>query len=175
MLDQSSPHIHELRLDRSNGDLHPTAVESHLQADGRVKNGTYTVQSDATGGHRTFKISTVQNPGSGLHGKRIVSLLTGPDNTSDYQGFAFVEDDNSMRVWGRFRGSANETYGTILMAILVRGRVQEDGTVRADPLKACVLFKSACRVCNRPLTDPESIRTGIGPICAGRAEGASAA
>ena len=30
------------------------------------------------------------------------------------------------------------------------------------------LFSGTCRKCNRELTNPESIREGIGPICAGR-------
>ena len=29
-------------------------------------------------------------------------------------------------------------------------------------------FASTCRVCNRKLTTPESIESGIGPICGGR-------
>ena len=26
-------------------------------------------------------------------------------------------------------------------------------------------MEGTCAVCNRPLTEPESIKTGIGPIC----------
>jgi hypothetical protein len=144
------------------------APESHLQDDGRVKNGTYTLVSEKSGEHRTLRIATVQNKSSGLHGKRILSMLVGPNNEADYIGFAFVQDDNTLRVWGAFRSTITADIGGALMAILSRGRVQPDGSVRADPLRAHVLFKSACRVCNRPLTCPESIRTGIGPVCAGR-------
>lgn len=142
--------------------------ESHRQDDGRVKNGTYTLVSEKSGEHRTLRIATVQNKQSGLYGRRIISMLVGPNNEADYIGFAFVEDDNTLRVWGAFRGTLTADIGNALMAVLVRGRVQADGSVRAEGLRAHVLFKSACRVCNRPLTCPESIRTGIGPVCAGR-------
>lgn len=142
--------------------------ESPRQADGRVKNGTYTLVSHKSDEHRTFKIATVQNEQSGLHGKRIMSLLMGPNNESDYIGFAFVEDDNTLRVWGRFRGTLTGDMGHCLMAFLTRGTVAADGSVRIPSINGHVLFKSACRVCNRPLTCPESIMTGIGPVCAGR-------
>jgi len=145
-------------------------VESHLQSDGRVKNGTYTLVSDKTGQHRTLRLSTIQNKRSGLYGKRVISLLTGPNNEDDYTGFGFVLDDNSLKVWRSFAGSLTEKIGVALLTILRRGRVQADGSVVADGLRGHVLFKSACRVCNRPLTCPESIRTGIGPVCAGRSE-----
>ena len=144
------------------------APESHLQEDGAVKNGTYTLVSEKSGEHRTLRIATVQNKQSGLRGRRIISMLVGPNNEADYIGFAFAEDDNTLRVWGAFRGTLTADIGNALMAVLTRGRVQADGSVRAEGLRAHVLFKSACRVCNRPLTCPESIRTGIGPVCAGR-------
>jgi hypothetical protein len=151
-------------------EVKPLPVESHLQEDGRVKNGTYTLVSEKSGEHRTLRIATVQNKRSGLHGRRILSMLVGPNNEADYVGFAFVEDDNSIRVWGAFKGTLTGDIGAALMAILIRGKVQSDGYVRAEPLRAYIMFKSACRVCNRPLTCPESIRTGIGPVCAGRSE-----
>lgn len=142
------------------------APESHLQEDGRVKNGTYTLVSGRTGEHRTLKLTTAQR--GGLKGRRIAKLLVGPNNEADYIGFAFVEDTNVLKVWGAFRGTITEKIGAALMAILTRGRVQPDGSVVAEGLNGHVLFQSACRVCNRPLTCPESIRTGIGPVCAGR-------
>jgi hypothetical protein len=145
-----------------------TEFESHLQTDGRVKNGTYTLVSNKTGAHRTLRISTVMNKKSGLYGKRILSLLIGPDNQSDYIGFAFVNDDNSIKVWGAYRCTLTQNIGVSLVALLTRGRVGLDGSVTAEGISGHVLFKSACCVCNRPLTDPESIRSGIGPVCAGR-------
>jgi hypothetical protein len=145
-----------------------SAVESQIQSDKRVKNGVYTMVSHKSGEHRTFRIATVQNERSGLHGKRIVSLLSGPDNQSDYIGFAFLNDDNSLSVWGRFRQTLTHEMGRCLMRFLVDGVVADDGSVRIEGVNGHVLFQSACCVCNRPLTCPESIRTGIGPVCAGR-------
>lgn len=33
-----------------------------------------------------------------------------------------------------------------------------------------IQHEGTCGACNRPLTDPESIRTGMGPVCSGRAK-----
>ena len=43
--------------------------------------------------------------------------------------------------------------------------------IEPDPAFASQLFGravGACRVCGSPLTDPDSIRMGIGPVCAGK-------
>jgi len=57
-------------------------------------NGRITVTNNATGGHRTFEIKTIRKEGHALDGKRVLSLLTGPDNTGDYTPFAFVDSWN---------------------------------------------------------------------------------
>ena len=142
--------------------------EIQFQSDGRVKNGAYTIVSHKSGEHRTLKISTVHNEESALYGKRIISLLVGPDNQSDYRGFAFFNDNNSMSVWSRFRGTLTEEIGRCLITFLVNGKVSDDGSIRMEGVNGHVLFQSACCVCNRPLTCPESIRSGIGPVCAGK-------
>lgn len=150
-----------------SSELFPS-FESPRQEDKRVKNGTYTLVSHKSGEHRTFKITTVHNANSGLNGKRIMSMLVGPNNEADYIGFAFVNDDNALYTWGRFKGTLTDDLGRCLMAFLLRGTVDAEGAVRLEGVSGHVLFKSACSVCNRPLTCPESIRTGIGPVCAGR-------
>jgi hypothetical protein len=143
-----------------------------------VHNGTYTV-SHATRGHFTLKLWTSTK--GALLGKRIVSLLTGPDNESNYTACAFWDDAaKCAHVWRRFRGeksqapvdgyhhdegwSAYERKLSIWVDLAVRG---EKGNAHSD---GCTLLReSRCCRCNRKLTHPESILAGIGPECASRA------
>jgi hypothetical protein len=156
-----------------------------------VHNGTYTV-AHSTQGHFTLKVYTVKK--GDLAGKRIVSLLTGPDNVNNYKGVAFWNDELQVaNVWRRYRGpnshlpidgyhwqqkgwSSIETKLGIWSDLAIRG----DGTVPEDdedgrPRQGfwagegyTLLLEGVCVVCNRKLTDPDSIRLGIGPKCGGR-------
>lgn len=123
-------------------------------------NGRVTISNPQTGQHRTFAITTVTNEASGLHGKRIVALLTGPDNENDYTGFAFADEHGRVTVWKRFRGesgtkSQHEKFASLLQFPATwsrRGLVYQ--------------IEGRCRRCNSPLTHPQSIASGLGPICA---------
>jgi hypothetical protein len=144
-----------------------------------VHNGTYTVSHPARG-HFTVKLWTSTK--GELAGKRILSLLTGPSNETDYTAVAFWDDANKrVNVWRRFRGdpldgqapidgyhwatgwSAFERKLSIWCDLAVRG---EKGNAYSE---GCRLQReSRCCVCNRKLTVPESIDAGIGPECASR-------
>lgn len=120
-------------------------------------NGKFTVKSLRTGDHRTFRIHTQSVDASFAPGKRVLSLLTGPDNENDYKGFAFVDSDG-IHLWQRCDTETYQKYAAML------GKLHEheaEGRVE-------VLASTSCRVCNRSLTDPESVKSGIGPVCAGR-------
>lgn len=117
----------------------------------KTHNGEVTVVNPQTGGHRTFKIATAQ--GGNLEGRRIVSLLDGPDNETSYSGFGFAED-YGVKVWRKKSGGVFDTYADMI----------------ANPDKWTAkgveyLFSERCRRCNRKLTDPVSIETGLGPVC----------
>lgn len=132
-------------------------------------NGKFTIQNRTTGEHRTFRVKTQKSDASFAPGKRIVSLLTGTDNENSYTGFAFLEVDGPV-VWTKRRGvhgtkSAYEYYADMLWTLVV------DGGFSPYADRYTLQVETVCRVCNRTLTEPESIRTGIGPICAGRADG----
>jgi len=153
-----------------------------------VQNGTYTVDHGARG-HFTIKLHTAQ--GGDLRGKRILSLLVGPDNTSDYKGVAFWDDEKREAfVWRRFlgaervpidgrhwsKGSDPEGYRLDAPGL---SSVQQKLIIWADLVNRgdrgfwsgegyTLLHSGRCVACNRELTDPESIRLGIGPVCGGR-------
>lgn len=121
-------------------------------------NGTYTVLSKATGEHRTFCIRTQKDPAGFAPGRRIVALLVGPDNGHDYKGFGFVEDDGRIYVWKKCRDGMFEKLARMLEHL---GEHEQAGRVE-------VYVEGRCRRCNRRLTHPESIRSGIGPECGRR-------
>jgi hypothetical protein len=124
-----------------------------------VHDGIVTIANPQTGQHRTFKVETVRNDESPLKGKRIVSLLIGPDNGEDYKGFAFA-GENGVTVWKRFKDVDSgvwEKYASMLTYPALWGR---------KGVK--YLCEARCRVCGRRLTVPESVTSGIGPVCAGR-------
>jgi hypothetical protein len=121
--------------------------------DVRTHNGCVTITSAKSGEHRTFKVSTVQ--GGNLEGKRIASLLVGPDNGSDYQGFGFV-DDRGVRPWNRFRD--DHAYAVFAKMLNEPARYMAFGHKYQ--------VEGHCRRCNKLLTHPDSIASGLGPVCA---------
>lgn len=165
-----------------------------------VHNGTWTV--DSPRGHFTIELKTAC-PKSKLAGKRIISMLVGPNNRTDFRGVAFWDDvKQAAIVWRAHRGPGSSGYVdamhwtpskpksdnpfattkvdldphhahptfskveqqlSIWCDLVVRG---DAGFWHAEGYS--VLVAGMCVVCNRKLTDPESIRTGIGPVCAGR-------
>lgn len=128
--------------------------------DVRTHNGRITVQNTATGQWRTFEVKARQFPDGEL--KRVVALLSGPEreDSSNWKGFGFATPEG-VRVWRAQRGGVFDCYAKIL-----------NDPARGEQLGLVYLYSARCRRCNRPLTVPESIRSGIGPVCQGKeAEG----
>lgn len=153
-------------------------------------NGTFTVTSP-TGKRHTYDVRTVKGLG------RRVGLLTGPDNTGDYAYFGTViarrhaahvahaivlfeaccpvgaVATTSRREW--FEGAARSVPGRPAFGLLTSWQLHAatladldspDGVLAARGFS--VLVAGVCRRCNRKLTVPASIESGIGPECAGR-------
>jgi hypothetical protein len=131
--------------------------------DASIHNGEITMTSPRTGDHRTFKIATVRKEESSLCGQRILYLLTGPNNESpgDWQGFAFIGDDGRCKVWKRFRGNGKRSSWEVFADML-------DDPAYWAGRGVTYQVSGRCRRCNRLLTHPESIATGMGPECSGR-------
>lgn len=124
-------------------------------------NGILTVKSNATGDHRTFRIRTQPADARFAPGERIVSMLGGQDNGRDYRPFGFVKALAAGRVaiavFKRLRGGQFDALARMLEAI---GEHEAAGRVALN-------FEGRCRKCNRRLTTPESVASGLGPICSG--------
>lgn len=130
----------------------------------KIFNGRFTIESPR-GGHKTFQIKTAK--AGKLKGCRIVSLLIGSDNLRDYKGFAFATDEG-IKVWRNYKGqpgapSKHEKMVMVLWSLATEG---QDSPYYSMGYR--LLVEGTCIRCNRTLTHPESIRSGIGPECAGR-------
>ncbi len=128
-----------------------------------IPNGTITIESPR-GGHRTFRIRTQPDDAKFAPGKRILSLLVGPDNGHDYKGFAFISYNRYVDIWrsklgamfdGKYKRSDWEWYGDMI----IRQKDWEEKGYR-------YLVTKNCQRCNRKLTTPESLTRGVGPECA---------
>jgi len=122
-------------------------------------NGKVTVLNTLTGGHRTFSIRTVKR--GALKGRRVVALLTGQDNQSDYISFGFVNAGGTVYVWKTKQTNAD---GELSDYCTFARMLSNPERYPNCEYKMSVL----CRCCNRELTTPESIDSGIGPVCAAR-------
>ena len=116
-----------------------------------LMNGFYTI-TFPDGSHRTFRIRT--EPGGKLKGKRTIALLIGPDNTDEYDSFAFIEDAGPS-VWKRFQKQKQAEHAAILWD-LAKGEKLEGYEL---------MISKRCLACNHRLTSPESINDGYGPTC----------
>lgn len=115
-------------------------------------NGRITIKH--AGKHRTFRVMTQADDDKFAPGKRIVSLLTGKNNQEDYTGFGFVEGD-TIRLWRKYADSKD--FRAYISLLLHPQKYQTKGYE--------YLIEGCCRRCNRPLTTPQSIQSGIGPVC----------
>lgn len=128
-----------------------------------LPNGEFTIISP-TGARRTVRIRRQAADASFQPGQRIISVLTGPDNTDwgSWTSVGMLRQDGSVMVWRKFQGSAHEK--TVVFAVRAL-RAQQKG---ADLAGVEILASSTCCRCNRRLTVPESILQGMGPECATR-------
>jgi hypothetical protein len=125
-------------------------------------NATVTIRNPATGDHRTFRIRT-ETWGDDPEPKRVVALLTGADNESNYRSFGLVRMQGSygiIRVYRKFQSkdgtrTAWETFGRML----------ENPYHWMTHKGLEYRISGHCTRCNRKLTHPESIDTGMGPTC----------
>lgn len=130
-------------------------------------NAVVTLVSGATGARYTYRIARArdwnQRGSQDPQPRRwFVSLLTGPDNTSDFTYVGMVDD---RMVFMRTRASKLPEGAAPMKAIrwalahLTRGRIGAGLEI---------WHEGRCCRCGRALTVPESVARGLGPECAGK-------
>lgn len=132
-------------------------------------NALFTLVSKATGARKTFLVE--QAPHNDEHRKAgfFVKLLVGPDNGSDYRYLGFMYEgtaNDHLRFKRNGNNFGNEACGAFEWMI-TQLNWRDDGDVEAHfGLVAEFWHSGRCARCGRTLTDPHSIETGLGPVCA---------
>jgi hypothetical protein len=128
-------------------------------------NATFTIESVGTGTRFTYKVSASKdegNKGSGAgRGVFFVSLLTGPDNTSDYAYLGIIPKDDPMT----FRLTAKSRAGADAASVKAFSWFWRQVSSGFLPATVKVFHNGHCGRCGRMLTVPSSIESGFGPEC----------
>ncbi len=125
-----------------------------------VPEGTFTVEHP-DGSYETVKIEVIKD--GGLKGKRIASHISGPDNETDFTGFAFVNDNRTISVWKK-KANIDPRWVKAVQTVLLAGDTGEMA-------EAYAIRSGRCARCNRTLTVPTSLHQGYGPECIKKVEG----
>lgn len=125
-------------------------IERFIRA-GKAK---FTVVSKRTGQRFTFRARTLRDKDI-----TFVSVLNGPDNHSDYMYIGYFKTD-AVRLCAGKKGKPGATSFKAFDWIL-------SNVSRANDIgdQMTFLHTGSCGRCGRELTVPESIRTGLGPVC----------
>ena len=129
----------------------------------------FTVQCP-DGKHYTYKIKKAK-PKKDARGKEyppifFVSLLTGPDNTSDYTYMGTMSQTGEVRLTSKSKYTEDTFAFRLIQRTMAVIWADEQEKMTAKGYK--VHHEGRCGRCGRRLTVPESILSGIGPECAKR-------
>lgn len=145
----------------------------------RGGNAVFTIKSLKTGKHFTYKVSQKQTKdydGTNIRvGNYFVRVLSGPDNqdwaSSQYIGFFktcfmmdYLLEAKDPLIAGK-KGKKNAPSFIALQWLLKKLATSSDSDC-IDDWSVEIMHEGSCCRCNRALTHPESIKTGIGPECA---------
>ena len=135
----------------------------------KIHSGTFTITNKQTGDYKTFRIQKEQKADSKFFpGKRIVGLLTGPDNYRDFVSFGTIGEDGRVVPFNKYLKTNFQKFCSMLNLFLGNfpEAAQECESFKlVEPEKYEVKESRACRRCGRLLTTPEAIAKGIGSEC----------
>jgi hypothetical protein len=145
------------------GQLTPSAAVPFLLAG----DATVTFRNDETGTRFTFRLSCPKKDterggrvADRENGLRFVALLSGPDNTTDYQYLGCIRDGGDYVHGRKSRVHADAPSVEVFAWVWDHLRA---GTL---PATISIWHEGRCGRCGRALTVPESVASGFGPDCA---------
>jgi len=128
--------------------------------------GAFTLVSKETGNRLTFRTERKEVVGGDGEVEKVlhfVSVLTGPDNTEDYAFLGTIFDFGAYRHGKKSRidkgAASNKAFEWFWRFVHDCGRL---------PSTMEFWHEGKCARCGRALTDPSSISTGLGPVCASK-------
>lgn len=124
-----------------------------------IRNGIFTITNTRTQEHRTFRVRTQGDHVRFAPGQRILSVLTGPNNATDYTAIAFL--NAHVAVWKRHRHTKFAELADFIWKFFT-----DPDPEWSEQFE--VQWETTCIRCNKRLTHPLSIAVGIGPVCGER-------
>lgn len=137
---------------------------------------TVTVVSKATGGRFTYKVEQKRvgprkagetdeqyaaRKQRAYEGPRFVKTLTGPDNEHSYTYIGHITEGREFRLDRRSKLSETAPSVSAWRWFWTALRSQ------SDKIEQCEVWHDGrCSRCGRKLTVPESVASGLGPVCA---------
>lgn len=115
-----------------------------------------TLRSTATGARYTYRVTRARGTDDGR--PWFVAVLTGEDNTADYTYLGFIRE-------GRWVHHASKSR---IGADAPSARAFAWWWDHVSDERVEVWHDGRCGRCGRALTVPESVATGLGPVCAGK-------
>lgn len=114
-----------------------------------------------SGKHYTYRVTSKESDS----GSKIwfVGLLTGTDNTSDYEYLGVLKESGEVRLTAKSQHTSEST-----PVIAIRWAINKLWSGSPIPDGCGIHHEGWCGRCGRMLTDPVSVRTGFGPKCRGR-------
>jgi hypothetical protein len=123
----------------------------------------FTAVSGATGARYSFRVTT-RDGRDGRSEITFASLLTGPNNVTDYTYIGVVNlDAGTLHLTKKSRYTDDSAPVKALRLILARAWAGREPL----PAGSTVQHEGRCGRCARTLTVPSSIDAGLGPDCAG--------
>lgn len=139
----------------------PKSTIAGLKLDQKIENGRYTVVS-GDGFEFTFQIADTPEEWDRPIATRIISVLSGPDNTRNYTMVAWYNEDRGVAILTKAsRLHSNPAMRECLQLLF---SFERDAMIAAGELYAA--RSNRCWRCFRELTRAESQVRGLGPICA---------
>ena len=138
------------------GQLAPGKRQAYVMAG----NATVTIVNPKTGGRFTYRIRKADSDKP----LSFVSLLSGPDNESSYRYIGIIVPDQKCPPSLAFRMTAKSTVRADAPSAIAFTWFSQNW----ESEKVEVWHEGICGRCGRKLTVPESIESGIGPVCEGR-------
>ena len=136
-------------------------VAQDLGKKDKNREATYTLTNDKAGTHLTFRIRRPKG-----FKTMLVDVMTGSCNESDYEYIGSMNRGLYIKAKEKVSPTAAKKLNGLRWYMIQASRaVNGNGSL---PNGVSLHHDGKCTCCGRKLTNPESLSTGIGPICGGR-------
>jgi hypothetical protein len=129
-----------------------------------------TLVSRKTGTRFTYRVSRAPEKREKSEGiAYFVSVLNGPENTSDYAYIGLLVFDHGPQDEPKFCWTRKSRVTDLAPSFKAFRWAMRAFFFRDELFENLEVWHSgACGKCGRPLTVPESIASGLGPVCASK-------